>query len=628
MRNMLGGLIMGAGLMFAATGLLAEGAVIKSHGYSFHGDLKYPADFTHLSYVNPDAPKGGEISLGASGTFDSMNAYSRKGRAGALSTMRYESLLADPVSYYDQLPADVYGERYGLLAHTVEYDEGKTWAIFYMRPEARFSDGAPVTAHDVVFSHNLFLEQGLPSYANAVKKRIWTAEALDDHTVKFTFNPEGSRRDLVNQAGGVPVFPKAWYEETGARLDEPRLDAAPGSGPYVMDSYDVNRQIIYKRNPDYWGWDLPINQGRHNFDSIRVEYFADQSASFEAFKAGEYTFRAEGNSKQWATGYEFPAVEKGFVVRETLPDGSLPVPTGVVFNLAREALKDIHVREAITLGFNFEWTNESLQFGLYKQRNSFMQDSPLMAMGPPVGEELALLQELGDLVPDALISEPAVVMHTSKATRLTDRRNLRAATKLLDAAGWAVGTDGKRRNAAGDLLTLELPYSSSSSSTLDAVIVNFAKNLEAMGVDIRPDKIDPAQFTSRRRDRDYDLLFSSFIPAQQPDTSFRQQYGSEEASHSVFNPAGVASPLVDAIIDAGLNATSKTRETAALMALDRVLRAEKFHIPVWYNDSAWVAYWDQYGHPETIPPYMLGAMDFWWYDAEKAAKLRADGALR
>lgn len=617
-----------AAVMMALPVWADEDRVIKSHGYSYFGDLKYPADYLHFDYVNPDAPKGGEIALWAPGTFDSMNPYSRKGRAGRYSWMVYESLLGDEPSASASTPADVYGESYGLLAESLEYDEGKTWVIFHMRPEARFSDGVPVTAHDVVFSHNLLLEQGLPSYAQRVKTLVLTAEALDDHTVKFTFATGISRRSLIDQVGSVPVWPRHWYEQTGARLDEPRLDAAPGSGPYVLDSYDVNRRIVYKRNPDYWGWHLPINKGRHNFDKIRVEYFGDDAAAFEAFKAGEYTFRAEGNSKKWATGYGFPAVEKGWVKKETLPDGTPPTPTGFVFNLAREALKDKRVREAISLAYNFEWTNESLQFGLFKQRHSFVQGAPTEAMGPPEGDELALLKSFGDLVPADLLSEPAVRAHSSKPDRLRDRRNIRRAMKLLDAAGWPVGDDGLRRNAAGKTLSLSFPIPSSGSATLEAIAETFTQNLQAIGLEAKFEKVDPSQFTLRRRERDYDLLFDGYRTFLDTGTGLLQMYGSTEAAFSLFNPAGLASPLVDKIIDHSLQTTNAHDRDVALMALDRVLRYERFMIPVWYNDASWVAYWDMYEHPAELPTYSLGVLDFWWYNTDKAAALKAAGALR
>ena len=616
-----------AALMAQAVAADEHEKVITSHGYSFFGDLKYPADYEHFDYVNPDAPKGGEISLYAPGTFDSMNPYSRKGRAGRLSWMVYESLLGGSEATGEPLPGDRYNESYGLLAERLEYDEGKTWVIFHMRPEARFADGTPVTAHDVVFSHNLFLEQGLRSYAEAVKRRVLSAEALDDHRVKFTFAEGISRRSLIDQVGGTPVFPKKWYEDTGARLDEPRLEAAPGSGPYQVKSSEVNRNIVYERNPHYWGWHLPINKGRHNFDRIRIEYFADDNAAFEAFKAGEYTFRAETNSKTWATGYQFPAVDKGWVRLEELPDGTPPTPNGIVFNLAREPLKDKRVREAVALAFNFEWTNESLQYGLFKQRHSFVQDTPLQAEGVPAGAELELLKSLGDVVPEAMLSEPARRAHESDGSRLNDRRNLRRAMKLLDEAGWSVGDDGMRRNAQGDLLSLDFPIPSSGSATLSAVVESFVSNLKLMGIDARQEKVDPSQYALRSRDRDYDLVFDSYTSFLGAGTGLMQRFGSQEAAFSLFNPAGLASPMVDAIIDAALDAETREEERTALTALDRALRHEFFMVPVWYNDSNWVAYWDMDEHPDTLPPYALGVLDFWWYNEDKAKALKEAGAL-
>ncbi len=595
--------------------------LVRAHGYSFYGDLTYGPDFPHFAYVNPDAPKGGEISISALGTFDSMNPYSRKGRRGQLSWIMYESLLGDG-------PADTYGEQYCLLAESVEYPVTKDWVIFHMRPEARFSDGTPVTAHDVLFSHNLLLEQGLPSYAVAVKRRIPNAEVLDDYTIRFDFTPGISRRSLIDQVGSVPVWSRKWFQDTGARLDESRLDTPPGSGPYMVDTVEVNRKIVYRRNPDYWGKDLPINRGRHNFDVIRVEYFGDDTAAFEAFKAGVYTFRVEGDSKKWATGYDFPKVREGSVVKVELPDGTPPTPTGFVFNLGRKVLQDKRVREAIALGYNFEWTNESLQYGLFKQRASFTQDTPLMATGVPEGAELAFLKSLGDLVPPEMLTEPARMPHSSSPKRVTDRRNLRRAMKLLDEAGWPVGPDGKRRNAQGQPLTLTFLFNSASDGTLGAVVESFMTNLRKMGIDARLEKVDAAQYTLRERDRDYDLIFDAYAPFLGTGTGLLQRYGSSEAEYSLFNPAGLASPLVDAIINASLRAKSREEEVTMLRALDRALRYEFFMIPVWYKANYWVAYYDQYEHPDPLPPYDLGFLDFWWFNADKHAALVARGALR
>ncbi|MFC7705797.1 extracellular solute-binding protein [Plastorhodobacter daqingensis] len=602
--------------------------IIRTHGYSYYGTLHYPADFQHFSYVNPDAPKGGEFSTWASGTFDSMNPYAQRGSAGAYAQMVYESLLGEEPAG-GAAPADVYGEYYGLLAESLEYPEGREWVIFHMRPEARFSDGTPVTAHDVVFSHNLFLDQGLASYAAAVRQVILSAEALDDHTVKFTFADGIPRRSLIEQVGFVTVFPQKWFEETGARLDEPRLDAPPGSGPYMLDSYDINRRIVYRRNPDYWGADLPINRGRHNFDRIRIEYFADDTAAFEAFKIGDYTFRAETNSRQWATGYGFPAARQGHVVREVLPNGTPPNASGLIFNLGREIFADKRVREAISLAYNFEWSNATYQHGLFKQRNSFSQGSPLEAQGVPEGEELAFLQALGDLVPPELLSEPAVMAHQSSVGGLADRGNLRRAGRLLDEAGWEVGSDGIRRNSAGQPLRIEFPLNSSSSPVAEAIVSSFGQNLRSLGVDLRMVKMDPAQYTLRTRDRNYDMVLAAYRSFLDAGTGLWQSFGSREADvASSFNPAHLASPLVDRVIELALETTTTEERDVAMRVLDRVLRFERIMVPLWYTDESWVAYWDIYERPETLPPYSDGEMDFWWVNPDKVQALRAAGALR
>ena len=632
-RPALRGLVAGTALALAAMGVTraAQGqevAMVVANGFSYYGDLSYSADFPNFRYVNPDAPQGGEISEWAPGTFDSMNPYTRRGNPGRYSWSLYESLLETSGPFGDAAPADAYGEYYCLLCESIEYPETKDWVIFRLRPDIRFSDGTPLTARDVVFSHNLFLEQGLPSYAEAVRQRVISAEALDDLTVRFEFAPDISRRSLIDQVGATPVFSQAWYESTGARLDESRLETSPGSGPYMLDSYEINRRITYRRNPDYWGADLPQNVGRHNFDTVRVEYFGDDAAAFEAFKTGEYTFRPEGNSRQWAIGYDFPAVDRGYVVREEIPVGTPPTPTGFVFNLGKEYLQDRRVREAISLAYNFEWTNQQLQYGLMSQRYSYTQGSRLEARGVPEGDELALLQSLGDLVPAEILTEPALMAHTSSAERLRDRRNLRRASRLLEDAGWTVGDDGVRRNAEGQPLRLELPFTSSGSATLESIIETFTQNLQAMGIDAQSQRVDPAQFTERRRDRDYDLIFSQYASFLDTGTGLQQRFGSEAAAYSLFNPAGLASPLVDRIIDISLNADTPESRDTALRALDRVLRWERIMVPVWYNDDEWVAYWDVYRHPDEFPFLSSGGLDWWWYDQARADELRAEGALR
>ncbi|WP_417720309.1 extracellular solute-binding protein [Salipiger sp.] len=600
-----------------------EQKIITAHGYSYFGNLAYPADYPHFDFVNPDAPKGGELVVDSSGTFDSLNPYSRKGRPGALTSIQYDSLIE---SVEDQV-----GEYYGLLAESLEYPEDKSWVIFHMRPEATFWDGSPVTAEDVVYSHKLFITQGLPSYAAAVSEMVTSAEALDEHTVKFTFNTELTKRSRIETVGNTTVFKKAWFEEDpeNRRLDEPRMEVAIGSGPFKLDSYDVNRRIVYKRRDDYWGKDIPFNKGRWNYDTIRVEYFADQTAAFEAFKAGEYTFRQETDPRLWATSYDFNKIRDGVIVKEEIPDGSPPNPTGFVFNLAKPQLKDKRVREAIALAYNFEWSNESLRFGLYSPRSSFVEGTHIEATGKPEGAELAFLEGLGDVVPQDLLEGDVWTMHESSATDLLDRGTKRKATRLLEDAGWVVGSDGLARNEAGKTLALKLLLPTNIESSVESMHETFVQNLRAIGVDASYDKVDPSQYTNLRRDRMYDMLYSTRYGAfLSTGGGLTQMYGSREAEFSLFNPAGLASPLVDAILAASFEASSQEETDVALKALDRALRYEFFIIPDGYIADYWVAYFDMYEHPENLPPYDLGYLNLWWVNPEKEKALKEAGELR
>lgn len=601
----------------------AEEKIIKSHGFSNFGTLKYDADFKHLDYVNPDAPKGGEISQAVAGTFDTMNPYSRKGVAPAESALPYESLMQDAsLSSSFPIADDAYG-AYCLLCETIEYPESQDWVIFNLRPEAKFSDGTPVTAEDVVFTVELFLEQGLPSYAQAVKKLYKSVEALDKHRVKFTFHDGIPRKDLILQAASSPVFPKAWFEKTGARLDQTLLKGWPGSGAYVIDQVDPGRRITLKRNPDYWGADLPINKGRFNFDTIRQEYFLDPTAAFEAFKSGQTTFRAESSTLKWATSYNFPAFKKGYVVREALPSGALPPATGIIFNLRQDKFKDIRVRQALALMFNFTWTNETLQYGSMEQRSSFWQDSELAASGVPEGRELELLKSLGDLIDPAILSEPVVEPHESGKRQL-DRRNLRKASALLQEAGWESGAGGKLKK---DGKTLDVEFLS-RSPTYDRIFQPYVENLKRLGVNARYNRVDLAQYANRRRGGDWDVTYHYYLNHLEEAQGLSQRYGSEDAEYSLFNPSGYHSEAVDRLIEEVTKSETFEDMSAAVRAIDRVLRKEQFLVPTWYKPESWVAFFDMYSHPETLPPYALGVYDFWWYDADKAAALKAAGALK
>ena len=594
---------------------IANAETITSHGISTFGELKYSADFPHLDYVNPDAPKGGEISVWGFGSFDSMHPYTTKGRAGQLSSMFFESLLEGTADEADAV--------YGLVAESLEYPADRSHVIFNMRPKARFSDGSPLTAADVVFSYETLRDKGLPSFRAVIQKQIESAEALGPHRVKFTFKKGVPTRDLPQTAGGLPIFSKAWYEATGADFEDSTLTPGLGSGPYVLDSLDVGQQIIYRRNPDYWGKDLPINRGRHNFDRIRIEYFADYNSAFEGFKAGTYTYRTEASSKIWATGYDFPAIDKGWAVKDTPPDGTLASGQSFIFNLRREKFQDIRVREAIGLMFNFEWSNKTLFYGIYARINSFWENSHLKATGQPGEGELALLRPMADILPGGILDSEAVMAPTSSERQL-DRRNLRRASALLDEAGWQVGDDGMRRNDAGETLKVEIL---NDSQAFDRVINPYVENLRALGVDAVHTRIDNAQMTERERNFDFDMVTGNFRTSLTPGAELEQYFGSQSADFSIFNLAGYGSETADKLIEMVKAAETRDALDDSIRALDRVLRAEKFWVPQWFRNIHTVAYYDMYRYPDTLPPYALGTLDFWWFDQQAHDRLKAAGAF-
>lgn len=588
--------------------------VIKSHGISTFGNLKYPADFSHLDYVNPDAPKGGEIAVWAPGTFDSMNPYSRKGRAGALSSVFFESLLMGT--------ADEVSATYCLICESMEYPEDRTWVVFNMRPEARFSDGTPLTAEDVKFSYEIFLEEGLISFRRILAKAVDTVEVESPYRIKFTFKTDEPTRDYPALVGGLPIFSKAWFESTGAMLDESRLEPAVGSAPYVLGELEINRRLVYNRNEDYWGDHLPINQGRNNFDAIRIEYFGDTVAAFEGFKGGAYTFRAENLSRQWATAYDFPAIDNGWVAKKTFPDGNKASGQSFVFNLRRDKFSDIRVREALGLMFNFEWSNQTLFYGLYARIHSFWENSDRAATGLPSEAELRLLNPLRDQLPTEVFTEPAV-LGPSSGERQLDRSNLRRASELLDEAGWLIGDDGIRRNSEGTVLEVEFLE---DSPTFARIINPYVENLQQLGVAASLSQVDPAQYTDRVRNHNFDVVVDSFAVSLEPGDGLKQYFGSQNID-GVFNSMGLANPAVDSLIDHVVAAETEEELVTAVRALDRVLRSLKFWVPQWYRNFHTVAYYDIFEYPENLPPYALGNMDFWWFNQQKYDALVEAGAL-
>lgn len=587
---------------------------ITSYGIATLGSLKYPADFAHLDYANPDAPKGGEISEWAPGGFDNYNPYSIQGRAAALSSAPMESLMEGT--------ADTVGELYCLLCESLEYPESKDWVVFTLRDGIKFSDGSPLTAQDVVFSYEQLRDKGLSSFRAVIAQQVKSAEALDDKHVRFEFQPDYPRRDIIQSVAGLPVFSKAQFERDKIDLSQTSDVPFIGSGPYMFGSVKDNRSITWVRNPDYWGKDLPINKGRSNFDKIRIEYFGDYQSAFEGFKSGTYTFRNEASSIIWATGYDFPAMQTGEIVKAELPNGNIASGQGFAINLRRAKFDDIRVREALGLMFNFEWSNETLFYGLYDRVESIWENSELQAQGKPSPEELKILEPLAKDLPEGVLTEDAVIPPISGKRQL-DRKNMRKAAALLEEAGWVVGDDGMRRNAKGETLTVSIL---NDSQTFDRVINPYVQNLRALGVDAKMERVDDSQYENRRRSHDFDMITTHLGQDYIPGADLQQYFGSGGAD-DVFNAMGLKNPAIDKMIRMVEEAKTQEELLPRVHALDRALRAMRFWVPQWFKPTYTVAYYDMYDHPQTLPPYSLGELDFWWYDAEKAKKLKASGAL-
>ena len=608
---------------FWAGGLQAqEQKTIIAHGISTFGELRLPADFPHLLYVNPDAPKGGEISQWAPGTFDSVNPYTIKGVPVALGQIFYESLLSGT--------ADEIGASYCHLCQTMEYPEDRSWVIFNLRKDVTFSDGTPMTADDVVFSYELFRDKGIAEFRAVFNEKFEQVEALDPYRVKFTFSPGTAFRDMPSQAGSLTIISKADYEAKNRDLEESTLDPFLGTGPYVLDSLIPGQQVVYKRNPDYWGVKHPLSIGRSNFDRIRIEYFGDDSAAMEGFKSGVYTFRTENSSKNWATAYDFPGVTSGQIVKAQLPSGSIASGQAFLFNLRRPHLQDPRVREAIGLMFNFEWSNQTLFYGLYARINSIWENTDMAAVGAASPAETALLQPLIDegVLEPSILTDAAVMAPVSQADKAMDRKALRRASALLDEAGWTVGDGGLRRNAKGEVLKLEFIE---DSPAFERVISPYVENLRALGVDAQLVMVDSAQLSARidPPSFDFDIIVGNAVNGgYEPGAELKQAWASITKDNSSRNRVGFAMPAVDRLLDMVEAAKTRDELDVVVQALDRVLRAQKFWVPQWYKNAHTVAYYDMYEHPETLPPFDLGELDFWWLNPEKEAALRAAGALK
>ena len=595
----------------------APADAITSHGISPFGQLKYGPDFTNFDYANPKAPKGGTMSFrgtGASNTFDSLNPFILEGVPAQGLGKIYDTLMI--------ASADEPGAVYGLLAKSITYPEDRSWAEFALRPQAHFSDGVPLTAEDVVFTFETLKAKGQPYY-QILLRPVVAVDALSSHRVRFTFDPKASTRDLAAEVGQIEILPRHYYDKVD--FSATTLTPPVGSGPYNVDKVDAGRSIQYTRNHDYWGAKLPVNVGANNFDRYVYQYFTDLTAAFEALKVGEYLFHEEYSSAIWATGYDFPALTKGWVKRETLPDHRPNGTQGYWFNLRRPVMKDVRVREALAVMFNFEWSNASLFHGLYERTVSFWQNTDMIAEGVPQGDELKALEPFRDRLPATIFTEPAYVPPVESKTSQTDRGALHQASALLDAAGWKVGSDGMRRNAQGEKLTVVILDDNPAFQKVNGPYVD---NLHRAGVDARYEQVDPAQMQVRQKRFDYDITPGRLVMNMTPSAELRTLFGSQSASAAgTLNFSGVSDPVVDALIEQVIAADSRPQLVARVRALDRVLRSMQIWAPNWYRPSYWLAYWDVFGRPDVQPPYDRGT-DWWWTDQDKLDRIKSDGGLR
>ncbi|MCW2243396.1 extracellular solute-binding protein [Azospirillum canadense] len=573
------------------------------HGMALYGEPKYGADFKNFDYVNPGAPKGGKVTLQAIGSFDTLNPFTLKGVPAAGATMIYDTLMANS--------ADEPFTEYGQLAESIEVPEDRSWVAFTLRPQARWHDGKPVTAEDVVFTFHTLTESHpfYRSYYAAVDK----VEADGDRRVRFTFKP-GDNRELPLIVGQLPVLPKHYWQ--GKDFQATTLEPPLGSGPYRIAAFDPGRSISYERVADYWGKDLAVNVGRNNFDTMAYEYFRDASVALQAFRGGLYDFRQENVAKTWATGYDFDAAQAGKVVREEIPNQVPAGMQGFVFNTRRPMFADRRVRWAIAQAFDFEWTNQTLFYGAYKRTESYFENSPLQSQGVPQGRELALLEPWRGKIPDEVFQKPYKAPSTDGQNGL--RRNLLEAKRLLDEAGTDVRNGRRVVVATGQPLSFEILL---DSPTFERVTLPFVENLKRLGIQANVRTVDTTQYENRIRDFDFDMTVHVWGQSLSPGNEQAGFWGSSAAERpGSQNVAGIRDPAVDALIGKVVSAGSEEDLKAAVSALDRVLLWGHYVVPQWYSGVYRVAYWNRLKRPATLPPYSL-AFDAWWLgDAKSVAE--------
>ena len=601
-----------------------EAGEIETHGLSAFGDLKYPADFRQFAYVDPQAPRGGMFSQVGTVryynqnflTFNSLNGFILRGDAALGIERTFATLMKRAWDEPDAM--------YGLAARSVRISTDSRTYRFFLRPEARFHDGSPLTAHDVAFSLNLLKDKGHQIIRQQLRE-FEGAEAADDTTVIARFIEDRARDVPLFVAADLPIFSRAYY--SSHPFEESILDVPLGSGAYKVGRFEAGRYIEYERVKDWWGADLPVSRGHNNFDVLRYEFYREREAGFQAFTAKNYLFREEFTSRVWATRYEFPAIKDGRVKREQLPDQRLSGAQGWYFNTRRDKFKDRRLREALNYAFDFEWVNKNLMYGAYKRTRSIFENSDMMAVGKPGPDEVALLEPFRGKVPDEVFGEPFLPPVSDGSGQ--DRALLRTATRLLREAGYVV-KDGKLLDPRGEPVTIEFLL---DEPTFEPHHSAFIKNLAVLGIDANIRLVDPVQYKARVDDFDFDMTTERLSLESTPGDSLRPFLSSQAANaKGSQNLAGIADPAIDALIEKLIAAQDRSALRTACRALDRVVRAGRYWVPQWYNDSHRLAYWDVFGrpagYPATYPRYDRSDRaipETWWYDPERAARTERAG---
>ncbi len=589
---------------------------IESHGLSSFGDLGYPADFQHFRYVDPNAPKGGNFSqIGPDQaynqnflTFNSLNTFILRGDAAQGMEMTFATLMVRAGDEPDAM--------YGLAAAKVRRSADGLTYRFFIRPEAKFHDGTPLTAQDVAFSLNILKDKGHPLIGQSLRD-FAGAKADDDTSVTVSFKPKRAR-DVPLFVAGLPIFSRAYYATKP--FDESTLDVPLGSGAYKVGRFEPGRFIEYERVKDWWAADLPVARGQDNFDIVRFEYYRDRDVGFEGFSAGNYLFREEFTSRFWATRYDFPAMKDGRVKRDEIPDDTPSGAQGWFINTRRPQFADARLREALNDAFDFEWTNKTIMYGAYLRTVSVFQNSDMMAQGVPSAAEVALLEPYRAILPAEVFGVPYSPPVSDGSGE--DRALLRKAAQLLQDAGFAV-VNGKRLLPSGQPITVEFLIDEPS---FEPHHMAFIRNLATLGIDATLRIVDPVQYQARLEDFDFDITIDRFSFSSTPGDSLRSFFSSQAAAlKGSNNLAGIADPVVDALIDTIVAADSRPALVTACRALDRVIRAGRYWIPNWYKASHWIAYWDVFGRPPAQPRYFRGIPDTWWHDPVKSAKIKLPG---